>query len=375
MASRRGKGEGSVFRRRDGRWCGFVTIGYGPTGNQAKKWVYGSTRRQVAEKLSRLMPRAGTGRVDPLRISVSDWLQRWAAEKADSENLRHSTRANHQHYLRYLDSFFSRVPLSVLTALHIRTAYAHLAKRGLSPSVRRHVHHFLKAALKDALTAGLIERNPADAVDPPPLQRVREIRTWNHAEARLFLASIEHHRLYPCYALMLGLGLRIGEARGVRWEDLRNGRLEIHRTLHAATNIAGEVKTASSRRAIVLSKGQLSMLEEHRRTQELERSAAKRWVQTGYIFTTSVGTPFSYRNFLRSHYQLIARAGVPRVTPHALRHSYTDFAIEAGVPLKAVSARLGHKDEKLTLEVYHRINERQETRAALELDTLLTPTG
>lgn len=74
--TRRGRGEGSIFRRKDGRWTGSVTVGYGPDGRQVKRWVYGRTRQEVAEKLARLLPKAWAGGM-PLagNIRLAEWLE------------------------------------------------------------------------------------------------------------------------------------------------------------------------------------------------------------------------------------------------------------------------------------------------------------
>ncbi len=95
---RRGKGEGSIFQRKDGRWAAFVTVGYGPDGKQQKRWVYGRTRREVAEKLARLLPKAGYGVIQPSRLRLGEWLERWAAEHVRTHNIRPSTAAKYEEY-------------------------------------------------------------------------------------------------------------------------------------------------------------------------------------------------------------------------------------------------------------------------------------
>jgi len=99
---RRGKGEGSIFQRRDGRWAAFVTVGYGPDGKQHKRWVYGRTRREVAEKLARLLPKAGYGVIQPSRLRLGEWLERWANERIRTHNIRPSTQRKYGEYQRML---------------------------------------------------------------------------------------------------------------------------------------------------------------------------------------------------------------------------------------------------------------------------------
>jgi integrase len=56
MTSRRGHGEGSIYRREsDGKWCCSINPGYGPDGKHKQKVLYGRTRKEVAEKLKALV--------------------------------------------------------------------------------------------------------------------------------------------------------------------------------------------------------------------------------------------------------------------------------------------------------------------------------
>ncbi|WP_243455313.1 phage integrase SAM-like domain-containing protein [Meiothermus sp. CFH 77666] len=193
---RRGKGEGSIFQRKDGRWAASVTVGYGPDGKQRKRWVYGHTRREVAEKLARLLPKAGYGLIQaPQRLRLGEWLEQWADQHTRTHNIRPSTALKYREYLRRLQPL-AHIFLSRLTALAIRAFMADLGH--LSPSTRRQTLQFLRAALRDAVRMGLIETNPADAVEPPPLAPVRPSRAWSPEQATAFLQAAQTHRHHDC---------------------------------------------------------------------------------------------------------------------------------------------------------------------------------
>ena len=367
--NRRGKGEGSIFLRSDGRWGGFVTVGYGADGRQLKRWVYGRTRREVAQKLSKLMPKAGSIILpEPSRLTVRDWLEQYAQRR--SLEVRPSTSRHYVSYIRYLEPLH-RLRLSALRPLHIRNAYVLLAERGLSPSVRRHVHAFLKSALREAVRMGLIESNPADAVDPPPLKYVRPPKAWRAREAARFLEHArDNSRYYALFALMLGHGLRVGEALALRWEDWDGDTLRIRHTMNLRTRELGPPKTSSSRRTVYLSAEMQNALFEHRRIQELERSAAKRWEEGGWIFPSTRGTPTLYRNLRRHFLGLCCAAGVEPIGLHGLRHTYTTMALRL-LPPKVVSGALGHADVHLTLQVYQSLQDDDMKKAAVGLSDLL----
>ncbi len=362
-----GQGEGSIFQRKDGRWAAFVTIGYGPDGKQRKRWVYGRTRREVAEALARLLPRAGYGLIQPTRLRLGEWLERWADERARSKGLRPSTVQNYRNYQQLLKPL-AATPLTRLSPLAIRARFAELAE--LSPSTRRHLYQFLRAALRDAVRVGLLEANPMDAVDPPTGGTVRPPRAWNREQVSAFLAAAQGHRLYPMFYVMLTTGLRIGEAMALRWQDWQGEKLWIRHTLTKQRTL-GPTKTLGSSAPIYLDLATQTILSEHRTRQAEERATAKRWLDHDLIFPSEVGTPLSYRNVMRTFQALTEQAKVPRIGLHGLRHTYTSMALQAGLSPKQVADRLRHKDPALTLRIYQHLQEEDRRQAALNLDTLL----
>jgi integrase len=365
---RRGKGEGSVFQRKDGRWAGFVTLGYGPDGKQRKRWVYGRTRREVAEKLTRLLPKAGAGYVaDPGGLRLGDYLYTWVEQRAAMQNLRPTTVRNYRVYLKHVGTL-AGIPLGRVHALHLRGLFADLAH--LSPSVRRHIYQFLRAALRDAVRASLLDANPMDAVDPPRGGQVRPARAWRPDEVARFLEAAQGHRLYPLFALMLATGLRPGEALALRWEDWEGETLHVRHTL-LRDGTLGPTKTPGSNGILYLDPATQNLLQEWRERLRREKEASPAWVEHALIFPSTRGTPLEYGNVKRAFYALQEKAGVSRITPHGLRHTYTSLALRAGLPPKVVAARLRHADPTFTVKVYQQLMDEDHRAAALDLDTLL----
>lgn len=368
MKRKRGRGEGSIFRRKDGRWAGFVTVGYTPDGRQVKRWVYGRTRQEVAEKLARLLPKAWTGTVpDPTGLKLGDWLLHWVEERALRKGLRPTTIRNYRVYMGHLEPIL-RIPLTRLTSLQLRAFFADLAH--FSPSHRRHIYQFLRAALRDAVRTDLIPSNPIDAVDPPEGGAVRPARAWTPEEVARFLEASKGHRLYPLFALMLATGLRPGEALALRWEDWEGDVLHVRHTLRRDGTL-GPAKTPGSVAPIYLDPDTQALLAWWRERLEEEKASTPDWQDHGLMFPSSKGTPLEYNNFKRAFYALQEKAGVSRITPHGLRHTYTSLALRAGLPPKVVAARLRHKDVTLTLQVYQQLMDEDLKEAALPLDTLL----
>jgi len=252
--------------------------------------------------------------------------------------------------------------------LQLRALFQGLAY--LSPSHRRHIYQFLRAALRDAVRADLIPSNPMDAVDPPEGGPVRPARAWTPEEVTRFLEASKEHRLFPLFALMLATGLRIGEALALRWEDWEGDVLHVRHTLRRDGTL-GPAKTPGSVAPIYLDPDTQALLAWWRERLEEEKASTPDWQDHGLMFPSSKGTPLEYNNFKRAFYALQEKAGVSRITPHGLRHTYTSLALRAGLPPKVVAARLRHKDVKLTLQVYQQLMDEDLKEAALPLDTLL----
>lgn len=368
MSRRRGKGEGSIFQRKDRRWAGFVTVGYTPDGRQVKRWVYGRTRQEVAEKLARLLPKAWTGTVpDPSGLKLGDWLLHWVEERALRKGLRPTTIRNYRVYMGHLEPLLG-IPLPRLTSLQLRAFFANLAH--FSPSHRRHIYQFLRAALRDAVRTDLIPSNPMDAVDPPEGGAVRPARAWTPEEVARFLEASKDHRLHTFFRLMLATGLRIGEALALRWEDWQGDRLWVRHTLRRDGTL-GPPKTPGSMGYLYLDPDTQVALATWQKRLDAEREQAEDWQEHGLIFPSHRGTPLEYRNVLRAFNELQAKAGVTPINLHGLRHTYTSLALRAGLPPKVVAARLRHKDVKLTLQVYQQLMDDDLKAGAVPLDTLL----
>src|SRR5690606_6714308 len=195
----------------------------------------------------------------------------------------------------------------------------------LSQGTIRYIHRVLKVALQDAVRDEILAENVAQKVAISQKYRPRFV-PWSGAEARQFLAAARTDRWYALYAVALSLGLRRGEALGLRWVDVdfASGLLHIRQ---AVTRVDGKltiglVKTDDSDRTVALPPTCVSVLRAHQEQQNAEREAAGgRWQEHGLVFTTRIGTPIEPRNVNRHFAKLCEQAGVRPIRFHDLRHS------------------------------------------------------
>jgi integrase len=138
-----------------------------------------------------------------------------------------------------------------------------------------------------------------------------------------------------------------------------------------AGQVAGAPKN-QGRRPLDLAEPEAELLREHRRAQdELRLAQGPRWEAHDLVFCTDRGRPLGHRNVSREFKKFVARAGLPDIRFHDLRHSNATLLAAAGVPLKVIQERLGHTDSRTTLGFYGHTTPAMGKEAAQKLRELL----
>lgn len=228
----------------------------------------------------------------------------------------------------------------------------------------------LRIALGRALKLGVVNRNAALLVDPPPRAR-HEIRPLSRDQVHTFLNAVRDDRLGMLFTVAVATGLRQGELLALRWQDidLEGGTLSVRHTLQAQTRTLGPPKTERSRRTLRLPAIALAALVELRRRQASGELASV------YVFASTTGSTLDGRNVNRAFHAALDRAGLPRVRFHDLRHTAATMLLEAGEELGVVSRLLGHADFGTTANIYVHLTPTMERRAADRMDVVLNRTG
>jgi integrase len=375
MSKRRGKGEGSITQLPDGRWQARIDLGY-VNGKRKRKSIYGKTREEVAKKLTRAL--ADHQRGLPLpdeRLTVEQFLHRWLEEVA-CPSVRPRTYASYAQLVRlHLVPGLGRTRLARLRPEDVQAFLNRKLQEGLSPRTVQYLHAVLRRALGQAEKWGLVARNVARLVDPPKVARP-EVRPLTAEEARRLLDATRGDRLEALYSVAVAVGLRQGEALGLRWQDvdLDRGLLTVRVQLQriGGTLQLVEPKSPRSQRTIQLPTVVVQALREHRARQLAERlQAGAAWQEHGLVFTTSIGTPLDARNVVRHFHRLLAKAGLPRMPFHVLRHTAASLLLAQGLDLRVVQQVLGHSQIALTANLYAHVMPVLLREAAERMDALL----
>ncbi|QYJ15625.1 Tn916 family transposase [Rubrobacter xylanophilus DSM 9941] len=357
---KRGNGEGSISRRKNGGWMGQYVV-YTAEGRK-RKTVYGKTRKEVAAKLAKEISNRESGLTfDARNLTVGGYLDLWLRDSVQ-DTVRLTTYQGYERVVRlHIKPALGRVKLDRLTPAHVRGLYRERLEAGLAPRMVQLVHAILHKALGQAVNDGLIPRNVTETVKAPrPVKK--EMRPLSPAQARTLLQAARGDRLEALYTLALTTGMRQGELLGLKWEDidLEGGILQVRRTLSTATGGGfgfNPPKTAKSRRSIRLPELALSSLRRHRRSQLEERmKLAGLWQDHDLVFTTGVGTPMSRADLItRSFKPLLRRAGLPDIRFHDLRHTCATLLLSRGAHAKLVQELLGHSTIAMTLDTYSHV--------------------
>jgi len=182
-------------------------------------------------------------------------------------------------------------------------------------------------------------------------------------ELEKFLDVHAGHRLYALFHLIAVAGLRRGEALGLAWDsadlDLRVLRVRQQLLDSPGGPTFGPPKTRSGERAVPLDAATVEVLREHREQQDKEAEAAKAagvWTPSGLVFTREDGRCLRPDAISHEFQRMIATAELPAIRLHDLRHTSASLALAAGVPMKVVSARLGHSSLTITADLYTHVS-------------------
>lgn len=382
MAKRRGQGEGSIYQMKDGRWRAAVSLGWKNNTTEGnvvwkRKVLTARTRSDVQEQLTKILRDQDLGLpICSQKQSTAQFLKGWL-ESVEIKT-RPKTYTFYEYIVRiHLVPGLGKVQVSKLTPQNIQQFINEKADSNLASRTVRHIHRTLCTALETAVRFGDLPRNVASLASPPRATKPK-VSFMTVEQAKRFLAAAQGDRLYPLYAVVLSLGLRLGEALGLSWDDLNleAGKLSVEQSLQ---KVKGEwklvaPKSENSRRTVRLPAIAAVALLEHRRKQ-LDEQLAKGWKVDGWnlVFRTLVGTPMDQTKVLRQFQKLLKFAGLPKMRIHDLRHSAASILIAQGVGGKEIAYLLGHASEYFTLQVYGHLMEESKQAVANKMDDALNP--
>jgi integrase len=378
MATRiRSRGEGSITKRKDGRFQVVVSQGV-QAGKRQRLYLYAKTRSDAVRLLAQARQLQPVSRSNHTGETVEHFLTRWLEDHV-AKTKRVSTLASYEQNCRtYIIPVIGKVRLAELTREHVEAVQNNASALGLSPSTVRLVRVILGSALKRAEMWEVPgARNVVRLTDGPKLES-RKQKFLDPEQARAFLKAVAAKPLEAFWMVALFGGLRLGELQGLRWQDIDSDRrqLRVAQTYKTPSRGLEPLKTKTSYRVVDLPDIVVAALKAHRLRQIEDQGNAGGegvpWLnEWGLVFTGQYGYPTCRTELQTQFRRLLREAGLPSIRIHDLRHSYATLELAAGVSPKVVQESLGHARIGTTLDLYAHVIPAARRDAAEALERLL----
>jgi integrase len=367
MGQKRGAGEGSVFKRADGRWAAELMVGRDEEGKRKIWRHYGTTRREVADELAKVIgDRQKSLPVTYRRMTLADFFQLWLTEHVLTSGRSPNTYAQYESTLRcHVTPVIGTLLLKDLTALHVQQVLNGVRQKGRADATVRLTYSVLRVALKTAVVWGFAPTNVATRIEKPKVHtEKRPASAYTTDELKVMVKSFRGHPLGALFTFTMALGLRVGEATGVRWcdVDLVNGTISIFGNVQRvklpdmtrSKLLRLRQKTTPSRRTIPMPTFLIETIKAQKAAQELAKAKkGTAWNNPlDLVFTTRNGTPFDRSNVTHRYQAHCKIIGSRPLHYHDLRHSCASLLDAMGVPLATISAILGHASVSTTANMY-----------------------
>lgn len=329
--ARREWGSGSVYRTAKGYWRVSVPVPAAGPGRRRQEWQYRTeeaARRQleaVQRRLARGLP------AEEGRVTVAEYAQDWLGQL----QVKPSTAAMYGSIVRHQLGHVGSMRLTRVSPPDIRDLLREREREGYSGRTRRAVLDVLRMIFRMAAGDQLVDSNPAELVKAPRIDAKEPVH-FTAEQARRFLDAAKDDALHSLYAVALGTGLRRGELLALEHRDV---------DVHSATVSVRKSKTAAGIRVVPLPPFAVAAIA------GLPRRIGPLW-------------PYSPGYVTRHVAVICARAGLPRLTFHGLRHSTASILLAEGVDPLTIRGILGHTNVATT--AHYARSEEPARRDALE---------
>lgn len=365
----RNPGEGSVCKRPNGTWQASLQV------NGVRKVLYAKTEKEAKKKLGELQKQVAVTNSIPTpgRRTVQDLINEWLATVGPS--LKPRTLAGYEWYMKqYVTPTLGTLALSKLTPTHLQRLYTSFQDKGLTRTAAI-VHARLHSAFNLAVLWNWLPNNPTERTLAPKHQYKRK-EVWDKEELARFLEATEGHWLRPLWIVAIGTGCRLGELLALRWTDIdMPGKLlSVHRSIQRINRqwIETTPKTRAGDRLIALPQEAVEALRKQKiLVAERRLQAGPDWQDRGLVFTAENGAPLHPSVAQHTIRHTCHEIGIKAASPHQLRHLHASLLLKSGLPITAVSQRLGHANAAITMSVYAHALKKQDDEAAIAIQTVL----
>lgn len=379
----RGRGEGMIRQRSDGKWEGRLTV------HGKRKSVYADRKEDLLKKLDALRLQAGTPLLSGSEMKLGEYLDFWLRSEVQPKR-RYKTYESYRYTVEnHIKPHIAHIPLQKLNpGVMLALAEAHRATKTKAPT-SWYARIILKIAVRQAVfPLRLLNTNPfADVrLEKPP---TRDMKTWSMAEAKKFFAVAEDRedRLWAFYVLGVLTGLRHSELLALQPSDFdfKAGTLSVSKQLlekrippppdappdtDGTTEFSLEpAKTKASKATIPVPPEVLAVVKKH-----LENEFRKGRRQP-FLFMTKNGTHYSQANVRKAFKTSVKAAKVTKIRIHDFRHTCATLLLEDGKDLKDIQFLLRHANYTVTANTYAHVTTKKARAIADSMGRMFREAG
>lgn len=306
---------------------------------------------------------------------MQDWLEstKRSIERTTYQSYKNMIDARIDKHFRDLGVTLADVEPKQIAALHEK-----IFKDGFTANTVIHYHAVVRKALQYAVKNGLIDRNPADRVDRPKLNRYLAGH-YSREELTTLFEAVKDDPISVVILLAAYYGLRRSEVLGLRWSciDFEQKTITVnHKVTEGKEDgktvvfTEDKLKTKSSFRTLPLIPAVEELLKTVREKQAQYRRLFKKSYDArylDYICVDQMGVLFR-PNYITDHFRwLLEHYQLRKIRFHDLRHSCASLLLAQGIPMKSIQEWLGHSTFATTADIYSHLDfsSKRESAAAI----------
>lgn len=321
-----------------------------------------------------------TGEYKPLnerRLKISEVIEMWY--KVYQPTVKESTFATtkrivNEHVVKELGNIY----LDKLSVIQCQKAVDKWFRD--APGTYKKYIFYTNDAIEYAIKLEIIDKNPMKNVVRPKVKNVHKEFTnfYSKEELQRFLqyAKSCNQKSYTFFRLLAYTGLRRGEALALKWSDIdfKENVVSVKRTLTKGLGnkvIVQTPKTSSSYRKVAIDRNTASVLKEWKQEQRKQQIVIN-INQDQVVFNRGKESiPLSDGCIVNWNNIISKQAKLRRITIHGFRHTNASLLFEAGVSMKDVQTRLGHKSVKTTMDIYTHVSKQHQNKVVEKLDNYM----